>query len=82
MSGEDALAADLFNVLAADGFASLFCGFFVEQLQREQRRVAFVHVVAGQVVVAKGAENADASDSQDDFLAQTVVRIAGVQTAS
>ena len=82
MGGEDALAADPFNVLAADGFASLFCGFFVEQLQREQRRVAFVHVVAGEVVVAKGVENADASDSQDDFLAQTVVRIAAVQTAS
>ena len=78
MSCEDALAPDLFNVFAADGFASGLCSFFIEQLQREQSRVAFVHVVAGEVVVAEGAENTHASDPQDDLLAQTVVRIAAI----
>src|SRR3989442_4518923 len=60
---EDAFTADLFDVLATDGFPSRLGSFFVEQLQRKQRGVAFVHVVAREVVVAQRVENAHASDS-------------------
>ena len=80
--GEHALIANSFDVLAAYGSAPSLLRFFPKQLQRQQRRMPFIHVVARQVGVAQGIEHAHAADPQQHFLPQPVVRIATIQCAS
>ena len=81
MRGEDALAADFFDVRAPDGRAPRLLGLFAKQFEGEKRGVALVHVVARQVVVAKRPQDAHPPDSQQNFLAQAVVRVASIQSA-
>src|SRR5271167_261186 len=44
--------------------------------------MALVHVIAREIFITKCAKHAHPADSQQDFLAQTVVRIAAIESAS
>ncbi len=44
--------------------------------------MALVHVIPREVFIAKPAQHAHAADSQQDFLAQTVIRIATIESTS
>jgi hypothetical protein len=81
MRGENAHAADFFDVFTADAFAASRAGLFGKQLRGEQGGVAFVHVEAVQLVVSQRAQNANAADAEQNFLAQAVVGITTVQAA-
>ena len=53
MSREDTLAANFFDVAAVDGFASSPGRFLAQEFEREKRSVAFIHVIARDVIVAE-----------------------------
>ena len=48
----------------------------------QQSRMAFVHVIAADVVVAKFRQDLDAADAEYRFLAQPVVGVAAVEIIS
>jgi hypothetical protein len=80
--GEHALGADFFDVFAIDRGAARLYGFLAEQFQREECGVALVHVVAREIFISERAKHAHATDSQKNFLAQPVVGIAAIESAS
>src|SRR5271165_5020950 len=43
--------------------------------------MALIHVVAGEIFITKRAEHAHAADSQQNFLAQPVIRVAAIKSA-
>ena len=53
VSREDTFAANFFDVVAVDGFASSPGCFFAKEFECEKRGVAFVHVIARDIVVAE-----------------------------
>ena len=79
--GENALAANFLDVLSTDGRAPGFLGLFAEELQGEKRRVALVHVVARELVVAQRAQHAHSPDAQQYFLTKAIVGIASIKCA-
>ena len=76
---ENALAADFFDILAADGAAASLLSLLSQQLQSEKSRMAFIHVKPGEIVVTQCAQHADTANAEYDFLAKAVVRVASVQ---
>ena len=79
MRGENALAADFFDVLATNGSAPRLLSFFSQQFQRKQPGVALIHVESREVVIAQRAQHAHAANPEDHFLAKPIIGISSVQ---
>src|SRR5213078_1155744 len=79
MRGEYAQRLDRLHDLARDRLLAALARFFVRELQREQGRVALVHVKAPDVAVTERTQHAHAADAEDHFLTKTVTRIAAVE---
>src|SRR5450432_3048448 len=82
MRSENALAANFFDVVGANGGAAGSSSFGFEKFEGQEGGVAFVHVITRQRIVAEGAKHAHATDTQNYFLTQAIVRIAAVEAAS
>ena len=78
---KNAFAPHLLDVFAANRSPPGFFRFLTQQFQRQQRRMAFVHVVARQFGISQRAKHAHATDTQQHFLAQPVVGIAAIKAA-
>ncbi len=68
-----AFFSDRLDIIAVRRRPSGALSLFIQQLERKQARVAFVHVVAGDVAMSQCAQHAHAADTEDDFLAEPVV---------
>lgn len=76
---EDAELPHGFDILVRDGSAASAPRGLVEQLQREEARVAFIHVKAVELPKAKPAQHPRAADAEDRLLAQPISGIATVE---
>lgn len=76
---ENAFLPDSLNVLTIGRPPAATSGLLVKQFQREQTRMAFVHVVALDLLVSQGTQYAYPANAEDDFLIQPIVLIAAVE---
>ena len=75
VGGKHAFAAHFLHVVAREGASCpRLLRLFIEQFDRQQARVAFVHVEAVDVAVAQRPQHPHAADAENDFLTQTIVR--------
>ena len=79
MGGEDAFAADGFDVLMVERVPARRERLLVEQLHGEQAGVAFVHVEAREFMVAEFAQHPHAADAHHDFLAKPIPLIPAIK---
>ena len=77
--GENALPPHRLDVLRADQLAVVLARAFIEQFDRQQAGVAFVHVEAGEVIVAEGAQHPHPADAQDGLLAKAIPGVAAIE---
>ena len=80
VGGEDAPLPDRLQVVAVSDGAFLESEMLLEQLHREQARVALVHVKALHGVVTERPQQAHATDSEQRLLAEPVAIVATVET--
>ena len=78
MGGKDALRTNLGNIGLGGSRLRSAAQFALQQRQREQRGMAFVHVVDVDGM-AKSAGHADAAHAENDFLLQPIIRVASVE---
>ena len=79
MRGKHALAADFFDIFSANRFSASLFRFFAQQVQRQQGRVALVHVVSRQICVSQRAQHPHSTDAEQHLLAQTVIGITAIK---
>ena len=79
MRREHAFFAHGLNVIAVRHLPPGALSLFIQQLQRKQTRMAFVHMVAGDLLMTEGAQHAHAADAENHFLAEPVMAIAAVE---
>ncbi len=81
VGGEDAEVAHGGVVRGAGGGQATAAHGLSQQGQRKQGRVALVHVICVEPVVAQGAQDGDAAKAQQHLLGQTVAFVAAVELA-
>ena len=79
MGGEDASFPNHGDVLLGQLFTSPIGSCVPHELEREQSRMAFVHVMGLERVMSERLQHAYAADAEHDFLRQTVTLVAAVE---
>ena len=79
MGGKDALLSHCLYVGLDDGFPAILLSLLIQQLDRQETGVPFVHMKPPDLVVAQGAEHLHPADTENHFLAKPVVLIAPVK---
>ena len=76
---KDAFFSHCLYVGEDNGLPAMLLSFLIQQLDRKQTGVPFVHMESLDLVVAQGAEHLHPADTQNHFLAKPVALIAAVK---